>query len=193
MDPSRQSSVRAPVRRWLPAVLLVIFFPLAAVHFSCVAVLGPGSWGSGVEEKTPELLQAGGKPELLRYVDEFSTGVPERPGWSGDFSGLEGTVVFADHLADNDGPDHALDQHATGDQHDTDRGGSGDLHDSGDLGGNDGSAGDDDRGHNEGLGSNDGLGRNDGFRTQRTMGDSNGPRWRQLDTGTAPLPAPARR
>ena len=102
MDSSNQSAHRAPTRRWLPAVLLVIFFPLAAVHFSCIAVLGPGSWGSGVEEKTPELLVAAGKPELLQYIDEFTAGEPERPAWKGDSSGFEGAVVFSDHLEDSD-------------------------------------------------------------------------------------------
>jgi len=102
MDSSKQSARRAPARRWLPAVLLVIFFPFAAVHFSCIAVLGPGSWGSGVEEKTPDLLAAAGEPELLQYIDEFAAGEPERPGWKGDSSGFEGAVVFSDHLADSD-------------------------------------------------------------------------------------------
>ena len=173
MDPSKQSSVRAPARRWLPAVLLVIFFPLAAVHFSCVAVLGPGSWGSGVEEKTPELLPAGGNPELLQYIDEFSAPAPERPGWDGDLSGLEGTVVFADRLEDEDGLDDALDQDATGDQHDTDLEGSGDPHDISDLGGYDGSAGDDDLGHNEDLGRNDDLGHNEPWVVQTARAGGN--------------------
>jgi len=100
MDTSNQRESPAPARRWVPAVLLVILFPVAAVHFSCIAVLGPGSWGSGVEEKTPELLAAGAKPELRQYIAEFTAEEPARPGWSGDSSGLEGVVVFTDHLED---------------------------------------------------------------------------------------------
>ena len=99
---SNQPEGRAPKRRWVPVVLLVILFPVAAVHFSCVAVLGPGSWGSGVEEKAPELLEAGSKPELRQYIAEFAEEQAARPEWEGDSSQLEGTVVFTDHLEDGE-------------------------------------------------------------------------------------------
>ena len=117
---SRQPDGRAPKRRWVPVVLLVVLFPLAVVHFSCIAVLGPGSWGSGVEEKTPEVLAAGSKPELLHYTSEFAAQEPARPEWKGDSSGLEGAVVFTDHLEEEDlwviqtardGGDWTQDQH----------------------------------------------------------------------------------
>ena len=99
---SNQPEGRAPKRRWVPVVLLVILFPVAAVHFSCVAVLGPGSWGSGVEEKTPELLAAGSRLNLRQYIDEFAAGEGTRSRWEDDSSQLEGTVVFTDHLEDGD-------------------------------------------------------------------------------------------
>ena len=99
---SNQPEGRAPKRRWVPVVLLVILFPVAAVHFSCVAVLGPGSWGSGVEEKTPALLAAGSKPALRQYIPEFAEEQAAQPEWEGDSSQLEGMVVFTDHLEEDD-------------------------------------------------------------------------------------------
>ena len=99
---SQQPDGRAPKRHWVPVVLLAVLFPVAAVHFSCIAVLGPGSWGSGVEEKTPEVLAAGSKPELLQYTGEFAAQQPARPEWKGDSSELEGAVVFTDHLGEED-------------------------------------------------------------------------------------------
>ena len=99
---SNQPEGRAPKRRWVPVVLLVILFPVAAVHFSCVAVLGPGSWGSGVEEKTPALLAAGSKPALRQYIPEFAEEQAAQPEWEGDSSQLEGMVVFTDHLEEDE-------------------------------------------------------------------------------------------
>ncbi len=60
-------------RRWILAVFFVTVFPVSAVHFSCVAVLGPGSWGSGVEEKDPILQSVRERPDLARYVEEWET------------------------------------------------------------------------------------------------------------------------
>ena len=83
-------------------VLLVVLFPVAAVHFSCIAVLGPGSWGSGVEEKAPELLAARARPELRQYIAEFGAEETARPEWKGDTSGFGGALVFTDHLEEED-------------------------------------------------------------------------------------------
>ena len=53
-------------RRWMYAVLTAVLFPAVVFHGTCIAVLGPGTWGSGMEEvppefhkPTPELRQAG--------------------------------------------------------------------------------------------------------------------------------------
>ena len=59
-------------KRWIFAVLLAVLFPAFAFHASCVAVLGPGNWGSGMEEKVPEMLDAALKPAALRYRTEFA-------------------------------------------------------------------------------------------------------------------------
>jgi hypothetical protein len=58
-------------KRWIFAVLLVILFPAFAFHASCVAVLGPGNWGSGMEERVPEILDAQSNPDLAGYRVEF--------------------------------------------------------------------------------------------------------------------------
>lgn len=67
-------------KRWIFAVLLAILFPAFVFHASCVAVLGPGNWGSGMEEKVPEILAAESNPEALRYQAEFAAaGEPTNP------------------------------------------------------------------------------------------------------------------
>jgi hypothetical protein len=60
-----------PTRRGLFAVLLAVLFPALAIHVSCVAVLGPGTWGSGMEEKVPELRPAASNPAVEPYAREF--------------------------------------------------------------------------------------------------------------------------
>ena len=66
-------------KRWVLALLMAVVFPALAVHLSCVAVLGPGSWGSEVEEKVPQLLPAQSSQEVLDYVEEFSRDAPDKP------------------------------------------------------------------------------------------------------------------
>jgi hypothetical protein len=85
-------------KRWIFAVLLVILFPAFAFHASCVAVLGPGNWGSGMEEKVPEILDAESNPDVVGYRAEFSETSPDPtepvvpPGAT-----VRGRVVAADH------------------------------------------------------------------------------------------------
>jgi len=92
-------SERRP-KRWIFAVLLAILFPAFAFHASCVAVLGPGNWGSGMEEKVPEIVDAASNPDALRYQAEFAdigdqttAPIPRLP------PGLElpGKVLATDH------------------------------------------------------------------------------------------------
>ena len=59
--------------RWIWAVLFVTVVPIVAVHISCVAILGPGSWGSGVEEKIPAIQSIYEKPDLSTYPKEWKT------------------------------------------------------------------------------------------------------------------------
>ena len=41
-------------RRWMYAVLTAVLFPVVVFHATCIAVMGPGTWGSGMEEILPE-------------------------------------------------------------------------------------------------------------------------------------------
>ena len=59
-------------RRWIWAVLFVVLFPLFATHFSCIAVLGPGTWGSGLEEKLPSIVPGNSNPRVAGYAKEFA-------------------------------------------------------------------------------------------------------------------------
>jgi hypothetical protein len=109
-----------PNRRWILAILLVVLFPALAIHVSCVAVLGPGSWGSGMQEKLPELLPAASNPEVEQYAREFAkappapaeraseagapqvSGLEEGAGLAEAASGLPGKVFWIDRLASED-------------------------------------------------------------------------------------------
>jgi hypothetical protein len=94
-----------PNRRWILAILLVVLFPALAIHVSCVAVLGPGTWGSGMEQKLPQLLPAASNPLVEQYAREFANAKtadakpPEATGDLGEVeSGLRGKVFWIDRL-----------------------------------------------------------------------------------------------
>lgn len=98
-------SVEMPKRtknRWIVALLLAILFPAAAFHLSCVAVMGPGTWGSGIEEKLPEFAAADSNPDIGRYAAQFAaqpvaeSDWPERPA---ALNGISGQPYFIDHDA----------------------------------------------------------------------------------------------
>ncbi len=44
-------------RKWVLAVLTAVLFPMLAMHGTCIAVMGPGTWGSGLEEVLPEFQE----------------------------------------------------------------------------------------------------------------------------------------
>ncbi len=92
-------------RRWIWAVFFVTVFPVAVVHFSCVAVLGPGSWGSGVEEKEPLMEPARGRPDLAPYVEQWEAArnagqtAEVSPAWAVESLGVRaGDIVWADRF-----------------------------------------------------------------------------------------------
>ena len=87
-------------RRWVLALLMAVVFPALAIHLSCVAVLGPGSWGSEVEEKVPEFLPVQSNQEVLGYVEEFSHDEPDKPKPPEPPEGetpWQGKVFWTDH------------------------------------------------------------------------------------------------
>ncbi len=89
-------------RRWIWAVLFVVLFPLFATHFSCIAVLGPGTWGSGLDERLPTIMPANSNPRVAGYVKEFAyrarkaaSQVEAPPG----ASPFPGRAVYSDSIA----------------------------------------------------------------------------------------------
>ena len=52
------------------AVMTAVLFPALAFHASCIAVMGPGAWGSGLEEADPERHRP--TDLILRYADELA-------------------------------------------------------------------------------------------------------------------------
>jgi hypothetical protein len=87
-------------RSWIFAILVATVFPAIAIHTSCVAVMGPGTWGSGLEEQTPEILSAASNPAVQAYSREFSRQPEETPRLDLpqglDAGSLQGTVVWVD-------------------------------------------------------------------------------------------------
>lgn len=56
-------------RSWILALLAAVAFPTVVLHTTCIAVMGPGTWGSGVEELLPELATP--TRMALDYASEF--------------------------------------------------------------------------------------------------------------------------
>ncbi len=61
--------------RWIPALLTAVLFPALVLHTTCVAVLGPGTWGAGVVELEPELQAPTDKARS--YQEEFENAASE--------------------------------------------------------------------------------------------------------------------
>jgi hypothetical protein len=101
-----------PNRRWIFAVVMAVLFPALAIHVSCVAVIGPGSWGSGMEQKLPQLLPGASNPVVEQYAREFANAHPPdgktqeettphetTPGLAAFENSLHGKVFWTDRLA----------------------------------------------------------------------------------------------
>ncbi len=56
-------------RGWILALATAVVVPAAILHVTCVAVLGPGTWGSGIEERRPEFAPA--RSEADQYRDQL--------------------------------------------------------------------------------------------------------------------------
>ena len=59
------------------AILTAVLFPTLVLHGTCIAVMGPGTWGAGVEELVPEV-----KPpteQITAYIEELSFSQADSP------------------------------------------------------------------------------------------------------------------
>ncbi len=85
-------------RRWIFAILTAVLFPILVLHGTCIAVMGPGTWGAGVEELVPEV-----KPpteQITAYIEELSFSQADSPPLqddSEDFAseGIVGRLLWA--------------------------------------------------------------------------------------------------
>lgn len=67
-----QPAGQAKNRRWVAAVLTALLFPAIILHGTCVAVLGPGTWGSGIEEVAPVFHEPSARVRKLAAEFESS-------------------------------------------------------------------------------------------------------------------------
>jgi hypothetical protein len=90
-------------KKWILAILIAVVFPALAVHVSCVATIGPGTWGSGLEERLPKLLAVTPESAAAHYAAEFAS-----PGSQGQTEThlppeledqLRGKIFWTDRLA----------------------------------------------------------------------------------------------
>ncbi|MDE0263028.1 MAG: hypothetical protein OXJ37_11560 [Bryobacterales bacterium] len=90
-------------RNWPLAILAAVVFPALALHGTCVSVLGPGTWGSGLVETRPDFKAP--TPAAEAYRQEFqadpritATGAealaPQTP------AGMKGNVVWKHAIDD---------------------------------------------------------------------------------------------
>lgn len=84
-------------RKWPLAILAAVVFPALVLHGTCVSVLGPGTWGSGLVETLPDFKAP--TPAVAPYRQEFQaeprigeTGA--RATASQTLAGLTGSVVW---------------------------------------------------------------------------------------------------
>lgn len=68
-------------RRWILAVVTAVLFPAIALHGTCIAVMGPGTWGSGLQEVPPEFKEP--PPRAVEYGREIETYGPMAVGSNG--------------------------------------------------------------------------------------------------------------
>ena len=59
-------------RKWPLAILAAVAFPALVLHGTCVSVLGPGTWGSGLVETLPDFQEP--TPAVEAYRQEFDAG-----------------------------------------------------------------------------------------------------------------------
>ena len=89
--------------RWILAVSTAVLFPALILHTTCVAVMGPGTWGSGIEEALPPFKRP--TPPIERYQQEFArtaaaTSEADHSLPQDAESGIVGTVRWIDRSGD---------------------------------------------------------------------------------------------
>ncbi len=83
--------------KWLLAVGTAVTLPILFLHSTCIAVMGPGTWGSGLVEMLPDLRAPTAAAE--RYRAEFGASRPENEPPDGQVavppgSGIAGRVIW---------------------------------------------------------------------------------------------------
>ena len=97
-------------RKWPLAILAAVAFPALVLHGTCVSVLGPGTWGSGMVETLPDFQAP--TSAVQAYREEFRTGpdseaiAPQPP------TGIQGSIVWKHASGDRvlyltDGPERS--------------------------------------------------------------------------------------
>lgn len=86
-------------RKWILAVLAAVLVPALALHGTCIAVMGPGTWGSGVAEVAPEFQPP--TDEAMRYAEALeptldSGGTPQADFVLPGAAALQGSAVWVD-------------------------------------------------------------------------------------------------
>ena len=107
---------RSRNRRWMYAVLIAVLFPAVVFHATCIGVLGPGTWGSGMEEVQPEFHEpTAALRQLVAALDATDAATPS--GFDGAVSVQQadspGRVLWASgggsrwvYLTEDDGAAH---------------------------------------------------------------------------------------
>lgn len=84
-------------RKWPLAILAAVVFPALVLHGTCVSVLGPGTWGSGLVETPPDFKAP--TPAAKAYRQEFQAEprIAETGAEATEFqtpAGITGSVVW---------------------------------------------------------------------------------------------------
>ena len=90
-------------RKWPLAILVAVVFPALVLHATCVSVLGPGTWGSGLVETLPDFRAP--TPAVEAYRQEFQA-APRIAATGAEASapqtpvGMTGSVVWKHAIDD---------------------------------------------------------------------------------------------
>lgn len=88
------------IPRWMIAISGAVVFPAVILHSTCIAVMGPGTWGSGLEEALPPFRKPTDTVE--QYRQEFAADDTERKAAVGSEElpsevSITGDILWRDH------------------------------------------------------------------------------------------------